>query len=616
MLSRRINITKPQSKNFALKGGLNTEIAGIERPPGEMAICKNYVSAEGSYNGYQSLKGYERFDGNTAPSDVALETVGDEWESGSDYTIYQRVTYNGYVFYCQQALNSGTNAPDSTTPGDNTWWKYEAASGSEDEYNDFAREIARTAIKKVGETDSATGKVRGLHVHNSKLYAWRNTVGSANTGLWVSSASGWVQVAADSTAMTASGNIKSVTARFRYFPSGSANDEVMYWVDGVTEGFFYLDPVSGTYKNVTHANMPSGYAPKHIGVWEGRLFLCYEDGYTIFSNTGYPENFDSDTGTAGDIDFGEPVTGILTVAGKLVVFTRKFIKIVHQGSTTGQFVWNQDTFSETMGAFDSTIQNMFEQVFFSDDRGISGLFTAQETGGFSAKPISKKIDTEYQSRKLYIHSSVKDIAKRRYFLFYANSDGTATSEGLAMTFDDNNRLKGTGKVELKHKATTTASGINNTTGDSLMFFGDDLGYAYQMESGTSMDGETLDTYMVSGFYHYGSPGFWKHFERLQFEIQCAQNTDFTIGTIYEYGSPLLPNTNTQTEEVTGGAAVWGGGITWGTFTWGAGHLGRALVYIQGYSTNMAVTMETSSKYKTEHTIHNIMTNYTMGDVRQ
>jgi len=131
-----------------------------------------------------------------------------------------------------------------------------------------------------------------------------------------------------------------------------------------------------------------------------------------------------------------------------------------------------------------------------------------------------------------------------------------------------------------------------------------------------MDGETIDTYMVTGFYHYGSPGIWKHFERLQFEISCATETEFTIGTIYEYGSPLLPNTSTVDETVSGGAALWGGGITWGSFTWGEGHLGRAVVYIQGYSTNMAVTITTSEKYKTQHTIHNITTNYAPGDVRQ
>jgi hypothetical protein len=592
MINRRLQIRKPQSKNFALKGGLNTEIAGIERSPGEMAISKNYICAEGSYNGYQSLKGYERFDGNTAPSDVALETYT-AWADATAYVEYDRVSHGGYVFYCilDHTSATGVNEPDSVTPGDNTWWVNEGLISAVNEFEDRGREAARTAIKKVGDAQSATGKVRGMHVHNSLVYAWRNTSGSANTGLWVSSATGWSQVLPDSTAMTASGDIKAITARFREYPPSDPAEEVMYWIDGVTEGFFYLDPVSGTYKNVTHANMPSGYAPQHIGVWENRLFLCYEDGYTIFSNTGQPQNFDSATGTAGDIDFNEPVTGITVAAGKLIVFTRKFIKIVHKGSSGTQFVWDTDTFSETMGAFVDTIQNINEQIFFCDDRGIQGLFTSAETGGFSAKPVSQKVDTEYQGRKLSLQSSIKDIAKRRYYIFYANADAT-------------------------HEAIISASGIKDSTGDSLMFFGDTLGYVYQMEKGTSMDGETLDTYMVSGFYHYGSPGYWKHFERLQFEISCAENTDFTIGTIYEYGSPLLPNTNTQTEQVSGGAAVWGGGITWGTFTWGAGHLGRALVYIQGYSTNMAVTMSTSSKYKTIHTIHNIMANYSMGDVRQ
>lgn len=610
LTNRKIQRSHPRSKNFILKGGLNTEIAGIERSPGELAVCKNYVCAEGSYSGYQSLAGYERFDGQTAPSDVALETVGDEWtNTGGDYTLYERVTYNGYVFYCKQASGSGTNAPDDVTPGDNTWWGYEAASGSEDQYQDRAREAQRALITAV----PGYGQIRGLHVHNSKVYAWQNDLETATTtDLYVSSGSGWTQVLAASTEMDPDGDIKAITARFRYHPVGSAGEETMYWIDGVTEGFFYLDPGTGTYKNVTHANMPSGYAPKHIGFWENRLFLVYEDGYTIFSNTGYPEDFASDTGTAGNLDFNEPVTNIVTVAGKLVVFTKRTITIVHYGSTTSQFVIKTDVFSESIGAFEDTVQSLFEQTYFCDDRGISGIFTAVETGGFAIKPISKKIDDEYQSRKLFITATVKDIAKRRYYIFYSNADGTQTSEGLCLTFDDENRLKGTGKIELKHKALIAASGLNNSTGDSLMFFGDSSGYVYQMESGTSMDGDTIDTYMLTAFYHYGSPSLWKHFERVALEITCSQNTSYSIGAVYDYGSKDFPAPFPQSKDISGGFNVWGGGITWSNFEWGAGYMGTLVAYLSGWGSNMGLAIKTSTHLKTIHTIHNVTTNYSLG----
>jgi hypothetical protein len=413
--------------------------------------------------------------------------------------------------------------------------------------------------------------------------------------------------------MSPNGVVKAVTGRFAEYPAASPNQEVMYWVDGVTEGFFYYTG-SGNYYNITSANLPSGEYPVDIGVWENRLFLVYDGGHLFFSTLGDPSDWDASTGYAGEIYIGEDITNITPAAGVLVVFTRSKIKVINYGSTTDQFIFKMDDFSDNMGAYDDTVQNLYEQLYFCDDRGISGFFTATETGGFLAEPISEKIETTYLERKTTIQDTVIDISKRRYYVFYANSDGTETSEGFCLTFHKN-KLKGTGQIELKHKVVVSSQGVD-TTGNSLMYFGDGSGMIYQLESGTSMDGETLDTYMVTGFYHYGSPGFWKHFERLQFEISCAQNTDFTIGTIYEYGSPLLPNTNTNTETVTGGSSVWGGGITWGTFTWGAGHLGRAVAYIQGYSTNMAVTISTSSKYRTEHTVHNIMTNYTMGDVRQ
>jgi hypothetical protein len=173
MFNHKVRRSQARVKSLKLTGGLNTEIASMERPPGELAVCINYMDAPGLYSGYQSLAGYERFDGQTLASSIARETYA-EYAGGPDYVLNDRVYVDESgtleVFYCIQASGSGSNAPDSTTPGDNTWWKYEGESTAVSEYTDRKREAQRTLIAAV----PGSGAIRGLQVYQNDVYAWRN----------------------------------------------------------------------------------------------------------------------------------------------------------------------------------------------------------------------------------------------------------------------------------------------------------------------------------------------------------------------------------------------------------------------------------------------------------
>jgi hypothetical protein len=592
-----------RTKTIKLLGGLNTEIASMERPPGELSVCINYHQAAGDYSGYQSMKGYERYDGQALASSIAGDTY-DEYAGGPDYVLNDRVyvdTGNTPVFYCIQAAGSGSNAPDSGTPGDNTWWKYESDLADVDEYNYRKREAQRTLIAAV----PGSGPIRGIHIFGNDTYAWRDNAGATAMELYKSTASGWSLVA--TTGMTvAGGSIRAVTSRFAKYDSNSDN---MFWVDGVTEGVHVLDS-SGTYSQITHTNLPS-LNPINIGAWENRLFLVYETGSIFFGQVGKPDNFDSATGYAGEIDLGEPVTDIEAAAGKLLIFTRSKIKVLHYGSTTDQFIFKLDDFSDNIGAISETVQSLYETTYFGDDRGPNQLGTSAETGGFTAKNIGQKVETEYDSNKANITGSAVDIINQRYYLFYTSG---STSNGLSFTINKG-KLKGIGRFQLDHKATVVTHGIT-TSGTPQIFFGNDAGMVFLMESGTSFDGDDILTRFITSYYHYGTPRHWKNFLRLMFEIDCGSQMPFTTGVIFDYGSPLLANSANQDQNVSGGSSTWGGDLVWGTFTWGAGVLGRGISYIHGYGSNMSVLVETETNVFSQHTIHNLTTDYEMGGIQQ
>jgi hypothetical protein len=603
--TKKQQIQKPRVKSFAFKGGLNTEISSMERPPGELSVCINYVEREGSYSGYQSLKGYERFDGRTSPASQILETYSD-WANATGYVLNDRVEHGGRVFYCILAHTSatGVNEPDSSTPGNNAWWVHEGLVADVDERTDRKREALRTAITAV----PGSGAIRGIGLYGNDVYAVRDNAGATAMAMYKSSTSGWVEQTAITGMTSAGGTCEFVLGRFSKW---NANDQALLWIDGATDGVHAWNGT--TYTHITDG-LIVGTAPVNIGFWENRLFVVYPDGNVRFSQVGDPTAWDASTGYAGDINMGDSITDIVAASSVLVFFTKRDIQVLHYGSTTDQFIFKLDTFSKTQGAIEKTAQNLFETIYFCDDRGPSRMMPSAETGGFSAENIGEKIETEYLDNKDDITGTLLDRENRRYFVFYDNSDGTK-SNGLAFTIHKK-KLKGVGRFELEDRAVVAKSGVLDN-GTNMMLFGDGSGFVYKMETGTSFDGELIATRLVTSYYHYGTPRHWKHFNRLGFEIACDSQTTFEIGVVFEYGSPLLARTTNQSQNVSGGGSTWGSAAAiWGSFTWGAGALGRAIHYLQGHGTNMAVVMITSSKYKTQHTIHNMTADYVIEGIRQ
>jgi hypothetical protein len=614
MLNQKIRVQAPRLKSFDLRGGLNTEIANMERGPGEMFQCTNYNVIGGAFSGYQRMQGYERYDGQTLASTIPLETVS-VYATGADYDLYDRVSHGGYVFVCAQASGSGSNAPDSTTPDDNTWWTLELVGGAPatpataDKYKDANREVQRALITAL----PGDGQVRGLHVFKNLVIGFQNdTATPSNTDMYQSSVAGWVKVNAAATEMSANGEVKCITARFAEYPVASPLSETMFWVDGVTEGFFVWTG-SSTYVNVTSASLPSSKYPIDIGAWENRLFLVYPNGHILFSTVGDPTDFDAATGTAGEIFLGQEVTGIVPTAGILLIFTENGTWILHYGSTSNQFIFKLDEFSTNTGALIDTVESHHETTFFCSDRSVSRMLPSVETGGFSTEQLSDKIVADYLDIKADITCSLMDNQNGRYYVFHDNYNASA-SNGYTFTMYKG-RLKGIGRFELQHRVVVATQGVMSN-GTDMLIIGDDDGYIYQMESGTSFDGTEIAAYFTTSYYHYGSPRNWKQFQRLVFEVDCKSDTTFNVGPVFDYGDSSLKKASPEDATLAAGSNLWGSGILWGSFSWGSGAIGKPILYITGHGQNMAIILRTESKFAQQHTVHNLTTDYTMESIRQ
>lgn len=77
MRTPQMRMSPVQQKVVLFTGGVNEEINSIQLKAGELFSCINYQEVGGQYSGYSSVPGYERFDGQTAPSSVPVLTYAD-----------------------------------------------------------------------------------------------------------------------------------------------------------------------------------------------------------------------------------------------------------------------------------------------------------------------------------------------------------------------------------------------------------------------------------------------------------------------------------------------------------------------------------------------------------
>ena len=568
VMARPIRVDPMRSKVVVLSGGINESVTTLELRPGELLRCKNYMELEGQYGGYASGSPYEVYDGTQLASEVAATLV--------------------------------STAADGTE----TW-------------DDVAREARRAAILPI----PGAGQARGLHIYGEALYAVRDTLNGSQKGLFKASATGWQQLAG--TSLNPGGDCRWVNARFAKYPAApigdyppvTTNTVLMFMVDGVSQPHSWD---GYTVRVIDHADLPSnaGFSPApvyptHVGAYDNRLFLAFPGGHLFFSALGDPSDWSAVNG-AGAIPVGGEITNLVNGPGNtlLVILEDgqgiRVIKSVYTDAA-GDFGFTMEELSNKTGALPDTAARMLGDIVFTTDRGPTTLQTSERFGDFKESMFAKKTQRTFLSRKERVTVGVVAREYNQYRLFF--DDGTS----LYYTFSGG-RLKSAGILRFPHvvKRATEGKMPNNKT---EMYFtaADEDGYVYKLDSGTSFNGAEIETFLVTSYYHYGTPN-WKHFSSLWFEITAANGMRFLVATDYDYRDTTMPRNDYDAQTVAGLGGIWGESV-WGEFIWGGAFIQRPIFYVAGYGTLMSVAIRTSDKYRAPHIIHNLTAYYTVHDRR-
>ena len=392
------------------------------------------------------------------------------------------------------------------------------------------------------------------------------------------------------------GKYEFVTYNFK----GNSAALSMYGVSTVDNGF--------SYDGTTFIKIQTGMetdTPQHVIAHKKHLFFSFPGASVQHSSIAKPLQWSPITGAA-EITLGDEVSGFsIEVKEVMSIFTRNDTYMLYGSSSAD---WNLTRFHTGTGAIPYTMQKM-DQTFFLDDRGITSIFTVQYYGDFQSSVTSEKIDPYIQKKKDNAVLSLRVRGKNQYRIFF--NDKT----GLAMTYM-NRKNVGIMPFTLSHQLSCCASG-EDSNGFEVLYGGFDDGYVRRIDSGTSFDGLTVDSFIRTSYHNYGSPQVKKRFREIGLELNADTSTTLSVYPTFDYGGTFSPRSSPSATEysVSVTSDAWNEDDLFNSST-GVTVVASERVKINGVGTNMGMIIKNSSIYDKPITLQGVVVDYSTRGVRR
>ena len=376
---------------------------------------------------------------------------------------------------------------------------------------------------------------------------------------------------------------------------GAANTTRVYGADGVNKAFEF----DGTVFVPIRTGMTTD-TPAHIFAHKKQLFLSF-DGSAQHSGPGTPYQFTLITG-AGELGMGDTITGFAGQPGSeagaaLAIFTRNRLSILY-GSDSSD--WNLVAYRDEIGAYAHTIQDVGFTMFL-DDRGITDIRTSQSFGNFAHNAVSDRIRNDLNENRTLAIASCISRDRNQYRLFCSNNKAYyVTITGgkvigiMPMLFEHTPRCAWTAE---------------DTDGSEVMFMGSDDGYVFQMDRGTSFDGEDIEFYTDLAWNFQRSPRVDKNYRDASLELDGSGYATFSFGYALGYEDTEIPQPSYQAVTTNFAATRWDT-FTWDAFFWDGSTLLPSVVDVDGMAENISIGIRGQGDYFEPFTLTGVVIHYT------
>jgi hypothetical protein len=179
------------------------------------------------------------------------------------------------------------------------------------------------------------------------------------------------------------------------------------------------------------------------------------------------------------------------------------------------------------------VQRLINNTLMLDDRGITTLSTTANYGNFLSAALTQRIQRLMASLRTKVKASCVARDKNQYRVFF--SDKSA----IYLTFNGS-KLRSITTQAFQHDVQCIHS-TEDSDGSEQMFFGSSDGFVYQMEKGTSFDGQDIEAFIYLAFNSSRMPRQLKHYQHGVFEVAGAGYAEFSFRYDLGYASADIPN---------------------------------------------------------------------------
>ena len=385
---------------------------------------------------------------------------------------------------------------------------------------------------------------------------------------------------------------------------GTTDTLRMYMADGVN----YIHEFDGTRLVPIRTGIGND-APKYIKGHKNHLVMAVRSSVQI-SSIGDPYAWTAVTGAA-ELALGEDCTGLLPQVGDssmgvMVISTENRVFILY-GNDSSDF--KLVLHSPESGAKSYTLQNI-GYAHFKNALGITQLQASQAFGGFEMSILSRLIQPIIDEKRGLEVASCIVRNKNQYRLFF--SDGTGIimhvgQGGAVMMFFD---------YGTEFSMNVVCSYVDTDGTERIMAGGSD-GMVYELDRGTSFDGEPISAHFFTIFNHSKSPRQRKRYRRTILQFRAGNTARVSIGYDLSYGN-LDPSyggsvamSQTMAKTVNSAGGFWDN-FNWDNFSWDASYAQEINADTPGTGESMAILLSSETDEDEPFVVHTIVSHYLDG----
>lgn len=405
-------------------------------------------------------------------------------------------------------------------------------------------------------------------------------------------------IAANSVAITLAPSGRLETVNWNFY--ASTNTLRTYGADGVNKAFEF----DGTVFSRITTGMTVD-TPAHVLASNNMLYLSF-NGSLQNSGVGNPHNWTVQLGAA-ELGIGDTITNLQSSPGGSVLITSRNKVSLLTGKTIDTY--DLSTVSDNIGALPYTMQAITPQgtsdaVLFFDDAGVAQLNRTNAYGNYLGGYISDMARPVIANLRPKVQGSIVYKTRKQYRVY--GNDGSGIALCLVPTSSGGIQTAIT-KFQYPHNVRAVWSG-EDTTGQDVVFFGDDNGFVYQCDRGSSFDGQAIEAWLRMPFNNTKSPRLRKRYRKAVMEMSAAGYCSINFWPEFNYGDVDISSHRNQLAEIQGAGDYWDNGL-WNTFFYDARTVSSPEFGMDGTGINVSMLFYSKSTYDLGHVLQGVIFHY-------